>query len=157
MKLALVWDGDTGDGKRAFVVAEQNDGWQDLRIEVDTDDCDSDFAKAAMQEVIDRVNAHRASLDHSVNASEVDELKRRLKAVIDESDIQSSQLACAAVVIREARALGEIILKNEQLTEAEFGIMNVVAHVQLYDEMFPPVGENVSLDDVLPDPEATPG
>jgi len=57
MDLKLKWDGNTGDGKRAFVVAESNDGWQDLRIEVDTDDCDSEFAKAAMQEVIDRVNA----------------------------------------------------------------------------------------------------
>ena len=57
MDLKLKWEGNTGDGKRAFVVAASNDGWRDLRIEVDTDDCDSEFAKAAMQEVIDRVNA----------------------------------------------------------------------------------------------------
>lgn len=57
MNLTLKWDGDTGDGKRAFVVAEQNDGWNDLRIEVDTDDCNSEFARRAMQTVIDRVNA----------------------------------------------------------------------------------------------------
>ena len=57
MDLTLKWQGKTGDGKLAFVVAEQNDGWRDLRIEVDTDDCDSDFAKQAMQIVIDRVNA----------------------------------------------------------------------------------------------------
>ena len=57
-EVTLKWDGDTGDGKRAFVVATQNDGWQDLRIEVDTDDCDSKHAKAAMQIVIDRCNAY---------------------------------------------------------------------------------------------------
>lgn len=57
IKLTLKWDGDSGDHKRAFVVAEENDGWKDLRIEVDTDDCDSQHAKAMMQEVIDRCNA----------------------------------------------------------------------------------------------------
>lgn len=56
MNLTLRWKGKTGDGKAAFVVADQNDGWKDLRIELDTDDCDSDFARAAMQEIIDRVN-----------------------------------------------------------------------------------------------------
>lgn len=56
-KITLRWDGDTGDGKSAFVVADQNDGWEDLRITVDTDDCDSDFARAAMHYVIDTVNA----------------------------------------------------------------------------------------------------
>lgn len=56
MKLTLKWDGATGDGKRAFVVAEENDGWKDLRIEVDTDDCDGEHAKKMMQEVIDRCN-----------------------------------------------------------------------------------------------------
>lgn len=59
--LTLRWDGDTGDGKAAFVVADQNDGWKDLRIEVDTDDCDREHAKAMMQLVIDRVNAHAAA------------------------------------------------------------------------------------------------
>lgn len=57
MNLTLKWAGNSGDGKRAFVVAEQNDGWQDLRIEVDTADCDGEHAKAMMQEVIDRCNA----------------------------------------------------------------------------------------------------
>jgi hypothetical protein len=57
MNLTLKWEGGAGDGKCAYVVADQNDGWQDLRIEVDTDDCDSDFARQAMQTVIDRVNA----------------------------------------------------------------------------------------------------
>ena len=55
--LTLIWEGKSGDGKSAFVVADQNDGWEDLRIEVDTDDCDSEFARTAMQIVIDRVNA----------------------------------------------------------------------------------------------------
>ena len=57
MKITLKWEGETGDGKRVFVVAAENDGWRDLRIEVDTDDCDSEHAKAMMQEVIDRCNA----------------------------------------------------------------------------------------------------
>ncbi len=56
MQVTLKWDGDSGDGKRAFVVAKENDGWRDLRIEIDTDDCDPDHAKAMMQVVIDRCN-----------------------------------------------------------------------------------------------------
>lgn len=56
MKITLKWDGSTGDGKRAFVVAEENDGWNDLRIELDTDDCNSSHARTVMQEIIDRVN-----------------------------------------------------------------------------------------------------
>jgi hypothetical protein len=56
VKITLKWDGVAGDGKRAFVVAEENDGWKDLRIEVDTDDCDGDHARAVMQEIIARVN-----------------------------------------------------------------------------------------------------
>ncbi len=56
MKITLKWDGESGDGKCAYVVAKENDGWQDLRIEVDTDDCDGEHAKAMMQEVIDRCN-----------------------------------------------------------------------------------------------------
>jgi len=56
MKLTLKWAGKTGDGKRAYVVAEQNDGWNDLRIEIDTDDCDRLNAFRMMQEVIDRCN-----------------------------------------------------------------------------------------------------
>lgn len=57
MKVTLKWDGDSGDRKRAFVVAEENDGWQDLRIEVDTDDCDREHAMKMMQEVIDRCSS----------------------------------------------------------------------------------------------------
>jgi hypothetical protein len=58
--VTLKWTRESGDGKSAFVEAVQNDGWQDLRIEVDTDDCDSDHAKAAMQVVIDRCNGWTA-------------------------------------------------------------------------------------------------
>jgi hypothetical protein len=61
LSVTLKWDGSAGDGKRSYVVAEENDGWQDLRIEVDTDDCDGDHAKRAMQAVIDRVNSHAQS------------------------------------------------------------------------------------------------
>ena len=58
MKVTLKWStGRSGDGKRAYVVAEQNNGWQDLRIELDTDDVDSEYAKAMMQEVINRCNS----------------------------------------------------------------------------------------------------
>ena len=57
VNLTLKWDGESGDGKGLFVVSEQNDGWRDLRIEVDADDCDSDAAREMMQEVIDRCNA----------------------------------------------------------------------------------------------------
>lgn len=56
MKLTLKWAGAAGDLKRAFVVAEENDGFNDLRIEVDTDDCNRDHALKLMQEVIDRCN-----------------------------------------------------------------------------------------------------
>jgi len=37
----------TSDGKRAFMGLSGNDGWKDLRLEVDTDDCDSDAALAS--------------------------------------------------------------------------------------------------------------
>ena len=66
MKLTLKWVGGTGDGKEAFVVAEQNDGWRDLRISVDTSYCDAEFAKAAMQYVIDTVN--KASTCDTMNS-----------------------------------------------------------------------------------------
>jgi len=48
---------DSGDGKRMFLVADTNDGWNDLRIEIDTDDCDSDHAKAWAKRIMDCVNA----------------------------------------------------------------------------------------------------
>lgn len=57
MKITLKRTGESGDGKRAFFAAEENDGWQDLRIEVDTDDCDRKHAEAMMEEVMRRVNS----------------------------------------------------------------------------------------------------
>lgn len=45
--------GGSGDGKRIFLSADNNDGWEDLRIEIDTDDCDSAYAKAWAQRIID--------------------------------------------------------------------------------------------------------
>lgn len=57
MKITLEWDGETGDGKRAFIVAKENNGWKDIRLELDTDDCDSRYAKKAMEEIIRRCNA----------------------------------------------------------------------------------------------------
>lgn len=57
IKITLKWDGESGDGKRAYVVAKENDGWKDLRIEVDTDDCNKKYAKKMMKEVMRRCNA----------------------------------------------------------------------------------------------------
>ena len=58
MKITLRWEHERHPGdKTASVVAEQNDGWNDLRIWIDTDDCNQDFAVKAMQHVIDTVNA----------------------------------------------------------------------------------------------------
>lgn len=52
----LKWDGESGDGKCAFVVGKDQSGEEVLRIEVDTDDCDSNHAKKMMNEVIRRCN-----------------------------------------------------------------------------------------------------
>lgn len=60
MKITLKWDGYSGDGKCAFVVAKENDGFKDLRIELDTDDCDLKHAKKMMMEVIRRCNRANA-------------------------------------------------------------------------------------------------
>lgn len=62
MKLTLKFTEDSGDGKRAFYEAEENDGYCDLRIEVDTDDCDGEHAKKMMREVMRRVNTHPDNL-----------------------------------------------------------------------------------------------
>jgi hypothetical protein len=57
--LTLRWDGTPNPmDKVAYVSAVQNDGYHDLRIEVDIDDCDFASAVAMMQEVINRVNAY---------------------------------------------------------------------------------------------------
>jgi len=42
---------DSGDGKRMFFVADNNDGWQDLRLELSTDDCDKNYAKQWMNRI----------------------------------------------------------------------------------------------------------
>jgi hypothetical protein len=63
MQITLKWEGKSSDGKRAFVIAEQNDGWKDLRIEVDTDDCDSKYAEKLMKEVIRRCNSMNKNSD----------------------------------------------------------------------------------------------
>ncbi len=58
MNITLRWDHKWQPGdKSVSVTSEQNDGWCDLRIEVDTDDCDREYACKAMQYVIDTVNA----------------------------------------------------------------------------------------------------
>ncbi len=46
----------SGDGKRMFLVASTNDGWEDLRIEIDTDDCDSKHAKLWAKRIMECVN-----------------------------------------------------------------------------------------------------
>lgn len=45
----LIKDGDSGDGKRMFIVARNNDGYQDLRIAIDTDDCVVDAEKEKVE------------------------------------------------------------------------------------------------------------
>jgi hypothetical protein len=53
----LVDDGDTGDRKRTFLVADKNDGFRDVRIEIDTDDCDRNYALAFKKALIALWNA----------------------------------------------------------------------------------------------------
>lgn len=55
----LIDDGDTGDQKGTFVVSDKNDGWQDVRIEIDTDDCDSEHAQAFKRALITVWNAQK--------------------------------------------------------------------------------------------------
>lgn len=50
-------DGDSGDGKRTFVVDDKGDGWTAVRIEIDTDDCDSEHAKAFKAALIELWNS----------------------------------------------------------------------------------------------------
>lgn len=50
-------DGSTGDGKAMFIVHAGNNGYEDLRIEVDTDDCDRTHAKRMAKELIRRWNS----------------------------------------------------------------------------------------------------
>lgn len=53
----LKTDGD--NGKEAFVIATNNDGFEDLRMTVDLDDCDRRFSQQWMKRVIQCVNACR--------------------------------------------------------------------------------------------------
>lgn len=52
----LKHDGDSGDGKRQFVV---HTGTENFRLEVDTDDVDSAEAKRMMKELIRRWNSYK--------------------------------------------------------------------------------------------------
>jgi len=66
----IINDDVSGDGKRMFLSADTNDGWMDLRIEIDTDDCDSEHAKKWAERIIDCVNACRGIEDlTSINPS----------------------------------------------------------------------------------------
>lgn len=49
-------DGSSGDGKRLYMSADTNDGWKDLRIEIDTDDCDDEHAKMWAKRIVACVN-----------------------------------------------------------------------------------------------------
>lgn len=53
----LKFDGETGDGKAMFIVHSSNDGYYDLRIEIDTDDVNSRFAKRMARELVRRWNS----------------------------------------------------------------------------------------------------
>ena len=53
----LVDVGDSDDGKRVFITADSNDGWADLRLELDTDDCDQKHALAWKQRILACVNS----------------------------------------------------------------------------------------------------
>jgi hypothetical protein len=57
MKITLKWDEESGDGKCASIVSKENDGWKDLRLTLNLDDCDDRYARKAMKEVIRRCNA----------------------------------------------------------------------------------------------------
>ncbi len=68
LNLKLAADGDSGDCKRAFYLGNDDN----LRIEVDTDDCDRAAAKAAFRRVMLIVNL--------CAGMEVDELRARLES-----------------------------------------------------------------------------
>lgn len=59
--------GKTDDGKRLFIGESDNDDtWEELRIEVDTDDCDSKYAEEWAKRICDCVNACRGVVNPSV-------------------------------------------------------------------------------------------
>lgn len=69
----IVPDGDSGDYKRAFYCAETDNEDLDLRIEVDTDDCDARRAKAAMKVVIRALNEYNRNRSSKKKKVETDE------------------------------------------------------------------------------------
>lgn len=54
---AIIPDGD--NGKSQFYIATTNDGYHDLRLSLDVDDCDAAFARAWMKRIIACVEAQR--------------------------------------------------------------------------------------------------
>lgn len=48
--------GGHGDGKRLFIDAIKDDGWHCIRLELDTDDCSSEFAKKWAKWAVDVLN-----------------------------------------------------------------------------------------------------
>ena len=110
-EVTLVWVGGARDGKRAYVEALQNDGWNDLRIEVDTDDCDSKHAKAAMQAVIDRVNDYpklerELAAEHELSSNASDSLRNWIdKAANDAALIGKLEQEVARLRLIEAEEL----------------------------------------------------
>lgn len=60
----------TVDRKRAFMGSDGNDGWKDIRIEIDTDDCDSQTALDSGRFIAELWNAWpeiRKELEHLNN------------------------------------------------------------------------------------------
>lgn len=53
----LKYDGNSGDDKRLFIVHQSNDGYEDLRIEIDNDDVDHKYVKIMAKELIRRWNS----------------------------------------------------------------------------------------------------
>lgn len=54
----LVDDGDSGDHKRTFITdSRTDDNWKDIRIEIDTDDCDRQHALAFKKALIELWNS----------------------------------------------------------------------------------------------------
>lgn len=49
----LIDDGDSGDRKATFLISEGEDNWKEIRIEIDTDDCDRQHALAFKKALIE--------------------------------------------------------------------------------------------------------
>ena len=54
-------DGRSCDRKLAYYSALQNDGWHDIHLELDTDDCDGDFAMSQMERIIAALQNHEST------------------------------------------------------------------------------------------------